>query len=57
METEEEIQNVNVHHGHNIRRTRIEKNIKQERRPPCLALCCDTCMMPRTAAQGAPCMQ
>ena len=22
----------------------------QERRPPCLALCCDTCMMPRTAA-------
>lgn len=29
----------------------------QERRPPCLALCCDTCMMPRTAAQGAPCMQ
>ena len=26
----------------------------QERRPPCLALCCDTCMMPRTAAQGAP---
>ena len=30
METEEEIQNVNVHHGHNIRRTRIEKNIKQD---------------------------
>ena len=25
METEEEIQNVNVHHGHNIRRTRIER--------------------------------
>lgn len=25
-----EIQNVNVHHGHNIRRTRIEKNIKQD---------------------------
>ena len=29
METEE-LQNMNVHHGHNIRRTRIEKGIKQE---------------------------
>ena len=29
METEE-LQNLNVHHGHNIRRTRIEKGIKQD---------------------------
>lgn len=29
METEE-LQNLNVHHGHNIRRTRIEKDIKQD---------------------------
>ena len=29
METEE-LQNLNVHHGHNIRRTRIEKEIKQD---------------------------
>ena len=29
METEE-LQNPNVHHGHNIRRTRIEKGIKQD---------------------------
>ena len=29
METEEKI-NSNVHHGHNIRRTRIEKNMNQD---------------------------
>ena len=29
METEE-LQNLNVHHGHNIRRFRIEKNMNQE---------------------------
>ncbi|WP_455584006.1 helix-turn-helix domain-containing protein [Bacteroides sp.] len=29
METEE-LQNLNVHHGHNIRRIRIEKGIKQD---------------------------
>lgn len=29
METEE-LKTSNVHHGHNIRRTRMEKNIKQD---------------------------